>query len=219
MEKPIVEKRGNSTSIRFYTLDDQVEKNVRKEIKEIFQTKNKDDIQDVIYTCVKELMVNASKTNLKKTFFIEAKIDEKDKVIYEKAKKKVRKLMNEEYFTYLRSKLQKHNHDVKVNIEDKEQGIVITVENPLPMMRDEEVKVRALLQKAMNSNETDISLFYSDEDADSEGASLGLSMTVKLLEQIGINPALFRIGVIEGNTVARIEVPLSTEYRSVRKVD
>lgn len=217
MEKPLIKKSGNQTSISFFTLDSRAEESVRQEIETIFKRRHKDDIQGIIYTCVKELMVNASKSNIKKTFFVEAKIDEKDRAIYEIAKVRVKKLMTDHYFAYLREKLKKHGQNVEVNIEDLESGIVISVKNPSPLLGDEEKKVRENLDKAMRSDEIDLTLFYSDEGKDTEGASLGLILVVNLLRQMNINPALFRVGVVEGNTVARIEIPLDDRYKGYRE--
>lgn len=216
MEKPIINRSGANTSISFYTLDCRAESAVQNELERIFSQKSNYDSKDIIYTCVKELMVNASKTNIKKTFFVEAKIDPKDREIYEIAKKKVKKLMTDEYFSYLRSKLQKHKQNVEVNIDDLGNGIVISVKNPTPMLSDEEQKVRENLKTAMESDEPNLALFWNGEDEENEGASLGLLLIVNLLRQISINPALFRVGVIDGETVARIEIPLEEGYNPLR---
>jgi hypothetical protein len=217
MEKPVVKKDKNNTSISFYTLDNNAETKVRTEIEDIFTNKRLDDFKDIIYTCVKELMVNASKSNIKKTFFVEAKIDENDREIYELAKKNVKKIMTDKYFSYLRTKLQKHNHNVEVNIEDKDSGIIISVKNPNPMLKDEEIKVRKVLKTAMEDENTDLSLYYNDSSEDAEGATLGMILVVNLLRQMNINPALFRIGVINNDTIARIEIPITAAYKSMRQ--
>lgn len=216
MEKPLIKRNGKKTSILFYTLNDIVEKNVRAELEEFFGTSELKDLQDIIYTCVKELMVNASKSNIKKTFFIEAKINPQDRELYEIAKRKVKKLMTDEYLPYVRNKLQKYNHHVNVNIEDRGNGIVITVINPTPLLDEEENKIREMLQIAMSSDFADLALYYSDDSENYEGASLGLILIVDLLRQVGIDPSLFRIGMIEENTVARIEIPLSPNYNPIR---
>ncbi|NPV01652.1 MAG: hypothetical protein HPY53_09755 [Brevinematales bacterium] len=216
MEKPRISKDSGKTSIRFYTLDNRVEESVRQEIGRCFSGKSRSDLQDMIYTCVKELMVNASKSNIKKTFFIEAKISENDREIYEIAKTRVKRLMREEYFAYIRTKLMKHDSDVKVDIEDKGNGIVISVTNPSPLWADEEAKIRKALCSAMSEDASDLAFFYEDDDS-AEGASLGLVLIIQLLRQLNVDPSLFRIGVIEGNTVARMEIPLTDGYHDTRE--
>jgi hypothetical protein len=215
MEKPRISSGSGKTSISFYTLDNRVEESVRQEIGRCFDGKSREDLQDVIYTCVKELMVNASKSNIKKTFFIEAKISEEDRELYEIAKTRVKRLMREEYFAYIRIKLMKHDSDVKVDIEDRGNGIVISVTNPSPLWADEEAKIRSTLRSAMSEDASELAFYYEDDDA-AEGASLGLVLIVQLLRQLNVDPSLFRIGVIEGNTVARMEIPLDNGYRRTR---
>jgi hypothetical protein len=217
MDAPKVKKNKKSTSISFYTMNEKVETMVRDELERTFGKKNSPMISnDIIYTCVKELMVNASKTNIKKTFFIEAKIDENDRETYNIAKKNVRKLWREHCLPYMQEKLKKHNQKVEVSIEERAKGIILTVKNPMPLLDDEEERIRETFRLAMQNDTSDIALFYTEDDDHKEGAGLGLLLVVNLLKLMGINPAYFRMGVIKDNTVARIEIPLSNDYISIR---
>ncbi len=218
MEKPTITRNGKTTSISFFTLDNRAEETIRREIEDIFRDTLKDDWRGIIYTCVKELMVNASKANIKKTFFVEARINEEDRPLYEMAKVKVRKLMNDNYFYYLRQKLQKHSNNVEVTFQDRGKGIVISVKNPNPLLPDEEANVRYMLRQAMENEDADLSLFYNESSENSgEGASLGLILIINLLRQMGINPATFRVGMIDNGTIARLEIPIADGYRPLRK--
>jgi hypothetical protein len=222
MDKPAINKKEGKTSISFFTLDDNVEEMVRSEISEVFNhNKNmniEDNTKDMVYTCVKELMVNASKTNIKKTFFIEAKIDEADKPLYHSAIKNMKKLMRENYMAYIREKLKKYNHNVEVSIEEKDKGIVIVVKNPLSLLEEEEKNIRETLKQAMEDDTSDIALYYNDSDENKEGAGLGLFLIVNILKDMKIHPSYFRIGVVNDNTIARIEIPLSQDYVGVREI-
>ncbi len=218
MEKPTVKRKGKTTSISFFTLDKGAEQTIRHEIEEIFKDTVKDDWRGIIYTCVKELMVNASKANIKKTFFVEARINEEDRAKYEIAKVKVKKLMNDNYFYYLRQKLQKHSNNVEVTFKDRGKGIVISVKNPNPLLPDEEANIRYMLSQAMSNEDSDLSLFYNEGTENTgEGASLGLILIINLLRQMGINPATFRVGIIDNGTIARLEIPLDDKYKPMRK--
>ena len=124
--------------------------------------------------------------------------------------------MTDQYFAYLQNKLKKHNHQVEVSIEDRDNGIAISVKNTTAMMKDEEQKIRENMKMAMDNDNPNLALFYSGDDEDSEGASLGLLLVVNLLRQMNINPELFRIGMVDGDTVARIEIPLNDDYNSIR---
>ncbi len=220
MEKPHISSSSERTTISFYTLDDSVKNTVQETLKEIVKKYDhplsRQENIDVIYTCLKELMVNASKSNIKKTFFIEAQINEKDKEIYEKAKQSFKKILTDKYFAYLREKLKKHNAYVQAEFEEKEGGIVIKVYNNHPLWEEEEKTIRDALKKALSNQNPNLTLYYTESE-NHEGAGLGLMLIIHLLREVGIDPRLFRIGVVEGKTMARIEIPFSAEYKPLRK--
>jgi hypothetical protein len=220
MERPEITKTRTRTSISFFTLDSKVEDTVRGEIKKTFLSRpnhhQKEDFDDIIYTCVKELMVTASSSNIKKVFFIEAKIDENNKEIYDLAKKNVRKLMNENLHAYMRTKLQKYNQNVEVQIEDRKNGVIIMVQNPAGLYDEEELMIRETFRKAMQNDEADLALMY-DGAIDQGNHTFGLLMIINLLKDLGINPAYFRMGVVKNNTIARIEIPLTQDYVGLRE--
>ena len=61
----------------------------------------------------------------------------------------------------------------------------------------------------------EFSVHYGDE---SEGNGLGLAMVVLLIKDMGFDPGFFRVYHNEGQTTARLEFPLSADYRPLRKV-
>lgn len=220
MERPEITKTKSRTSISFFTLDSRVEDTVRHELSKTLKTiDNRNltkDFDDIIYTCVKELMVTASSSNIRKTFFIEARIDENNREVYDLAKKNVRKLMNEHYLNYMRTKLQKYNRNVEVHIEERKNGVMIMVQNPTVLHDEEERVIRDTFRKAMISDDVNISLLYDGTSADESYHTLGLVMIINLLKDVGINPAYFRMGVVKNNTIARIEIPLTQDYVGLR---
>jgi predicted house-cleaning noncanonical NTP pyrophosphatase (MazG superfamily) len=220
MEKPEIISQNDKTMISFYTLDESVKSTIQEKLKEIIRKYDhplsRDHNVDVIYTCLKELMINASKSNIKKTFFIEAQINEQDKELYEKAKTNFKKILTDKYFSYLRDKLRKHHAYVQVEFEEKEEGLVIKVLNNAPLWEEEEKTIREILQKASQATDPNLTLYYT-ENENNEGAGLGLMLVIHLLKEVGIDPRLFRIGVVEGKTMARIEIPFSPDYEPLRK--
>lgn len=220
METPKVERKDSETRIHFFTLDDRVESVVRDEIERTFGQKAapeiKDTAGDLLYACVKELMVNASKSNIKRTFLIETKISEDQPEAYDSARKNVRKLLREHALPYLREKLKKHGYGVEVSLEDRGKGVVLCVKNPIPLLKEEETQIRTILKQACESDDLDLAMIYQDNADCREGAGLGLLLIVQLLKEMGVNPALFRIGVVKNETLARIEIPLEKGYVGLR---
>lgn len=223
MENPIVKETETMTAISFFTPDDRVESTVKENLDRFFMKRtgqgvDLNEVRDVIYTCVKELIINASKANIKKTFFIEAKIDENDLEMYRSARKNFKKLLTDRYFSYIREKLRKHNLDVGLEMEDQGDGIVIMVKNPHPLHLEEEKEIRKRLSSAMRDDAAELAVMFDMENGnlENEGAGLGLTLIIQLLRQTGIRPDYFRIGVQGDATMARIEIPLNDRYISIR---
>jgi len=220
MEKPIISSTEEKTTISFYTLDETVKNTVQQKLREIISRYDhplsREENIDVIYTCLKELMVNASKSNIKKTFFIEAQINEQDKEVYERAKHNFKKILTDKYFSYLREKLKKHNAYVQVEFEEKQGGIVLKVYNNTPLWDEEEETIRSTLKKATSMGDSNLTLYYT-EGENHEGAGLGLMLIIHLLREVGVDPRLFRIGTVDGKTMARIEIPLTADYAPLRQ--
>lgn len=222
MEKPEISGKGKTTRISFYTPDERVESAVKNELERVLSKKNaeryhSESMKGILYTCVKELFINASRNNIRHTYMKETRISAGNEALYTAAAKRVRRLLNDHYFSYAREKLKKHGFDVNIRLEEKPNGIVISVVNPESMNVEEEKSVRCVLNRAMKSGITDILNEYSREPEENGGADMGLYMVIGLLRQIGIKPDYFRIGSVGQETIARIELPLTDKYVGIRE--
>lgn len=96
-------------------------------------------------------------------------------------------------------------------------GIRIEVINNAPITQQEEKSLREKLEKGMRYN--DIAQFYLDNADNTEGAGIGLALILIMLKGEGIDPSYFRIIIREDITIARLEIPLSPDFQSLRKQD
>ncbi len=102
---------------------------------------------------------------------------------------------------------------VKIAVEHSEAGLRFEVSNA-PLTRFEEKRVREKFREGMRHD--DLVSFYMSNADQQEGEGIGLALIVLLLKAEGIDPHLFRVGVRGGQTVARLEIPLSSAFESVR---
>ena len=103
---------------------------------------------------------------------------------------------------------------VELNFDYTSDGLVINVVNTTPINVHDEAKMREKLRFAMGVE--DLAEFYINHGDDTDGAGIGIALIILLLKGENLDPSLFRIGVKEGKTMARLEIPFTTNYLSVR---
>ena len=81
-----IRRNMDQYSLEFYGVNEEVEDDVRQNIRNLLIPLGHNDMVDPIYTCVKELLINAIKANYKNIFFEGYKPVNKDNALpYEKA--------------------------------------------------------------------------------------------------------------------------------------
>lgn len=103
---------------------------------------------------------------------------------------------------------------VKISVTYTTDGLVVEVVNNTPVIEIEESRMREKMKKAMEYN--DIAEFYMDNMDNTEGAGLGIALIMILLKSENIDPKLFRIQTSAAETVARVEIPFTDNYVTIR---
>jgi hypothetical protein len=202
-------------SIQFWIIDEVIERQVEWVLSYIFEKFNKAEFVGVVYTCIKELLNNAAKANLKRILFMKGGQNIDNEEEYLKAMMKFKdQLIEKNYRTYL-EELKKHNYWIVVKFYYNNNGLCIEVVNHARITKIEDKRLREKLKKAMNYE--DIVQFYLEQGDEIEGAGMGIALIVILLKGMGLDPSLFRIGnTADNQTFARLELPLSKNFVSVR---
>ncbi len=175
----------------------------------------KEGMGDTIYNVVQELINNAVKANLKRTFFNDNGYSFDDEKSYAEGlaafKESLRTISEEDWKKAVRNL----GLRVTVEVDADEKRILIYVENNAIMIPEEERRLRSHLARAMEvKNLVQFSEAYGD---DSEGAGLGLALVIMLIKDMGFDPEFFRVFTKGQSTVARLEFPLSRDYVPIRK--
>lgn len=209
-------KEGKYFYLKFYGISPEIERRVNLVITRIFENYGRGDLSDIIYTCVKELIINASKANIKRIVFEEHNVDVNDEKSFLAGMMKFKEELSDINLPKYIPKLVNKDLYISVAFYHSKDGVRIEVVNNVSMSEFENRRIREKLKKAMGYE--DISQFYLEQGDELEGAGLGIALIVMLLKGVGIDPSLFRISGPNNNYVlARIEVPLTENYVSVRK--
>jgi len=203
--------------LTFFVLDEKVEKEIEAILGDIFNRYKKEEYAGIIFTCIKELIINAAKANLKRILFEEYNMNIDDEEEYIAGMLRFREeLSNSRILTY-EAKMRSKNYWVKVSFESNAMGINIEVVNNAHITKIEERRIREKLKKAMSYN--DIAQFYLEQGDEIEGAGMGIALVVMLLKGLGVDPSLFRLGNTKmKQTLIRVEIPLSPDYISKREL-
>lgn len=171
-------------------------------------------MQQTLYVCVRELVANAVKANVKNVFFDEQGFDITNHDQYEKGISLFKKNLNEDWIREQYSRARGRGLDVRIYFTHSEDGLRIEVVNNIEITPEDERRIREKFAKGMSYD--NLVSFYLEHGDDTEGEGIGFALSVLLLRGENINPALFRVGSCDGRTIARIEVPFTEKFRSVR---
>jgi len=205
---------GRKFMLLTHSLTDSVEKQIDFLIAEILKKYGRESLQAALYSCVKEVMVNATKANAKRVFFDEQGLKFNDKTDYIEGMKRLKKLLSESWIEEYGRKAKQRNMEVSVTFVHNADGLRVEVKNDADILPSDEERIR--LKLAEGTNYDDLAAFYIKNADNTEGEGLGLVMNLLLLKAENINPALFRVGMVNGKSLARIEIPFSENFKSVR---
>lgn len=197
------------------TLDNKSRESIHEFFLGLEKRFSKEGLGDTIYNVVQELVTNAVKANLKRTFFQSHGFVFDGGESYAAGLSKFKESLN----TISQEKWKEAAHElgfkVTVEIDVDEERVLIFVENNAVMIPEEELRLRARLARAMKvRNLIRFSEQYGD---DTEGEGLGLALVIMLIKDAGFDPDYFRVFTRDNSTVARLEFPLLRDYIPIRQ--
>ena len=210
-------ENGRSIVLVTHYASDSCEKMLDLTVAALLQHYNRPALQGMLYTCVKELVVNGTKSNAKRMYFDSAGLSVDDREQYKKGMAEVRAQLSEQWVRQYGLQARDANVSVRVVFKHDRTGLRIEVLNNLGLITWEEERIREKMAQAMQYD--DLISFYMDNSDQSEGEGMGLAMVLLLLRAEQIDPALFRIGLKDGKTMARLEIPFTDDFVSVRGPD
>jgi hypothetical protein len=217
-EQEIIRKaveKGKVITLVTYTLRETGEARLKAMIETILDYYQRMDLMEVLYTSTKEMVINATKANLKRILFANSQYNADDPDDYNRAMGEFKEEFNEENLNRYEQRFKENQFPVDITLVHNSDRILLKVKNRFVMYPQEEERVRIKAAKAMEYE--DLIQFYMEQGDSTEGAGMGITLITILLRQAGIDPHCFSIFSNEYNeTVARVEIPLNPNYTPKR---
>lgn len=159
---------------------------------------------EVIFTVLKELLMNANKANAKRDYFTREKLDIQNPEDYIKGMEKFQENIILRWNEQL-AHLDGGNFYIGLLIKVDGNSIHFAVENNAPITQEELARINKRIEVAKNYN--DLADAFSDVSDSQESAGLGIVLIQLLLKNSGIGADKFRIHTNEKLTRATLTVP------------
>lgn len=164
------------------------------------------DLSAILFTIVKDLILNGFKANFKRLFFQENLLDIQSPADYELGVRMYKSLILAGRGNSFEPLAREKNLYVHVKIEHNNSQIKFDIRNNSMLVRGEMQKIRNSLLHAQNYN--DIMEYYIERGDNSEGEGIGIALCIILLKGEGLPTDQFRIYHEDGETIAQLTIPL-----------
>lgn len=155
-------------------------------------------------TILREVVVNALKANAKRVYFAKNNMDISVPEEYEKGMAAFKAEVIGE-FDVIEQELKNSDFYIRVKAFIEDGNLKLRVINNATILPKELERIQFRIEKAMQYN--DFSDAYAEVDDETEGAGLGIVLTILFLKNMGINPRNFTIQSNGKITVTSLVVP------------
>jgi hypothetical protein len=163
---------------------------------------------DPLSFCVRELAVNAKKANTKRLYFEVRNLDPHNPDDYHRGMTAFKRDTLDDQDQYLRL-LKDRGYTIKIEFLKWGNSCSVAVRNSVEVLPAELERVKDKIEKSRG--------YASLEDAlgevldETEGAGLGIVVLILMLKRLGFTGDFFQFYTVEGETVARIILPLTLD--------
>jgi hypothetical protein len=179
--KDIIQNSVNKNqvlSMKTYLLSDYGESILKLIAAAILEKFNRMDLMEIAYSSAKELVINATKANLKRVLYKELGLDITNPEDYDKGLTEFKGNLTEDKIMNYKPLFKKYDLPVTATFYFTKDVLNIKVKNNFPLLPIEEERIRDKFQKATSfSSLIDFFMEYGDS---TEGAGMGITM-VKLM--------------------------------------
>jgi len=200
--------RGEEVYISFQYMTRAIEVDINSLLAKVLSRMDKAYLYDTFESIIRELVQNAVKANMKRVWFSEKNLDINDENDYRKGMAKFKNVVY--HPEVLREKLLASPYRIMLKLRKSGGGIVIEISNNARIVPAELERLRDRAAKAAEGG--NFADAYENMYDASEGAGLGVILSILLLKNAGIDSDCFAI-LPEGD-VMRITITIPSELKA-----
>jgi hypothetical protein len=193
-------------TVKTYTLPHDTEMYLGDILGVFLKELGQEALKEPLAYCLRELAVNAKKANTKRVYFMEKDLDLLDDADYKAGMENFKQETLDNIQHYL-VKQKEEGLYIKVIYHVKGTIFNVYICNNSEITKKEQIRVydRIARSRAFDSLEEALTTVLDD----SEGAGLGIVILVLMLKKMGLDEDAFDIDTNNGETIARITIPMS----------
>lgn len=196
--------KGETLKLSFKYVNEKVLMILNSVIARLLAKNDQIYLLNSVITILREIIINALKANAKRTFFLKSNLDITNDKEYQKGMDKFKKDIVGD-FDSIEADLKRSDFYVAISFEHNSSTINITVSNNAPILPIELERINFRIKKAIQYN--DFSEAYTEIEDDTEGAGLGIVLTILLLKNMGIDANNYRIEKTGKITATSLTIP------------
>jgi len=193
-------------TIKTFTLPHEMEIYLGQVLEVFLKELGQEVLKDPLTYCLRELAANAKKANTKRVYFHEKGLNILDDAQYQSGMQRFKSetLDNINHWLTLQKEA---GFYIKVIFQIRNQNLNLYVCNNAEITQKEQIRVydRIARSRAFSSLEEALATVLDD----SEGAGLGIVIMVLMLKKLGLNEDAFDIDTKNGETIARLSIPMA----------
>jgi hypothetical protein len=199
-----------------YSVSDDVEIQIKETLFKILTIRDLEDLFAPIFTCVKELIINAIKANFKNIYFENyvPMSNYQNVIAYETALQLFQLEMNREDAKHFGNIAREDDIKAEIEIWTVEDVLHVIVTNPVKMTETEYKKVKQKLKDAENCRDLADYFLKNLNDPYREGAGLGLILIMMVLKSLQAPKDSLVILSENNKTTAYLKIPLLGNVQS-----
>ncbi|HPY03222.1 MAG TPA: HDOD domain-containing protein, partial [Spirochaetota bacterium] len=200
--------QGESVSLRFAFPDKIVLSSINGFMSRILAANDILFLQEAMITILRESILNAVKANAKRVFFEKNNADMNKVLEYNSLMRQFKEKVVGD-MAAIESDLKSSSYYAEFRIQKTEEGIKTRIVNNSPLHAKEEERIKQRMESAKHIK--DFSEAYDKLYDETEGAGLGIILTMLLLKNSGIPQSNYSISADECKTEISLIVPFKTK--------